>query len=226
MGLALEVGYLADRLKSNSDDAEKFRGQLAELNNFLQSQNMPLHTEPEACPVFKCTLRGYSGFHYLQRMAAFLDLKGRLPKPGDDDSYKDPIIKEYYRKAQPNFFQKLFRLKVRQRHFDHLLYHSACEGFYLPQDFPEVLRLPHGDDEWSRMLGSSHQLKAECARIAQALELPLDIDPDCDELWQEAAKQKNTRSKWRMYQVESYTCLQMYSAAEHSIEEGALLVFC
>lgn len=226
MGLSLEVGYLADRHETDLGAAEKFDRSLEKINQYLALRHLPSHNEPVSCPIFKVTLRGYSGFHYVQRMAAYLDLKGRLPRPGDDDSYKDPIIQEYYKRSRPNFFQKLLRKPGRKGSFDHLLFHSGCEGYYLPQDFADVLRVPDFEDEWAGMLGSSQRLMGECARIAEALNLPLDIDPDCDELWAEAASDQDTKNKWHLYHIESYTCLELYSAAEHSVKHGALLVFC
>lgn len=228
MALALEVGYLADMREHDVEGEAHFRQSLADLNRLLQERGLPLHHEPESCPVFSCSMFGYSGFHYLQRLAAYLDLKGKLPSPGDADSYKDPILQEYYRRARakPGFWQKLFNIQARPRHFDHLLFHSGCEGFYLPQDFAEVMLLPEGPDEWARMLGSSQRLQTECEKLAQALSLDLSLNPESDEVMGAAGNQGKGKLLWQKYGVESYTCLQMHRAALHSIEYGALLVFC
>jgi len=53
--------------------------------------------------------------------------------------------------------------------FDHLIYHSDCEGYYVPADFLQVIideRLAGGQ------LGSSVRLLAETRYIAAALGLP------------------------------------------------------
>jgi len=84
---------------------------------------------------------------------------------------------------------------------------------------PEELEIPGG------MIGSSPRLLDETRRLAQAIELPLDMDPEADELWKAAETQGEGDALWQRYGVESFTCLRLYHAARHSIEHSAALVF-
>ena len=138
MGLDLEVGYLADLLANDEVGAEWFRDNLINLNAFLGSVGLAPHVEPEECDLFSCQMYGYSGLHYLRRIAAHLDLQGILPPPGGEDASKDEVMAEYYRLADqsdPGFFGRMLGSTPRARTFDHLMLHSDAEGYYLPPGF-------------------------------------------------------------------------------------------
>src|SRR5262245_10800290 len=110
MGLAVEVGYLADMLANDEEGADSFREDLTRLNDFLASVNLPQHREPEECEVSSFDMYGYSGIHYLRRVAAYLDLRGNLPPPGGENASKDEVMEEYFRLAgqrEPGFIGKL-----------------------------------------------------------------------------------------------------------------------
>ena len=87
--------------------------------------------------------------------------------------------------------------------------------------FPsEALGVP-GD-----MIGSSVRLLNECTRLAEWLELPLDLDPESDELWEAADTPQFNGPKWKQYGIESFSCIRLIRAAQASIESGAAIVFC
>lgn len=237
MGLSIEVGYLADQLQHDQEGAAFFLEELETVNAFLACMGLPAHVESRNCPVFSADMFSYSGLHYLRRIAAHLDLRGTLPPPGDGNSADDPTLKEYYRlfddggASKVSFagnLQLMFarRPPPRIRNYDHLIIHSDAEGFYLPQDFASVLTPPESAEILGGMIGSSVRLLAETASLAKILELPLDMDPEAEELWQAADTQGEGDLLWQRYGIESYVCLRLHHAARHSITHSAAIVFC
>lgn len=230
MGLAIEVGYLADVSTADEEGVAWFRQELQILNAYLASIRMAPHSEPEECETFSCGMYGYSGLHLLRRVAAHLDLRRQLPEPGDYKHSNDGVQDEYYRQfdhRQPGILGRLFGRPSPRRSFDHLMIHSDAEGYYLPQDFPDVL-LPPLDSYPipGGMIGSSVRLLEECQRLSTALELPPDLDPDSDEFVQELESQGNGSEPWQRYAIETYTCLNLMAACRHSLKTGAAVVFC
>ena len=77
------------------------------------------------------------------------------------------------------------------------------------------------------MIGSSVVLKRELEILAEALKLPLDLDPDSRELWELAQEQGTGRKRrsWRRYGLESVACIQLYQASVKSLEKKAAIVF-
>jgi hypothetical protein len=225
MGLGLEVGYLVVLLDNDEEGAELFKSELERLNTFLVSNNLQPHSEPKECKVFTCDMYGYSGLHYLRRIAAHLDLKSALPDPGNSDVATDPVMAEYYLGHQGEQ-NASFVKRAPNRTFDHLMLHSDAEGYYLPQDFELVLSPPESLSIAGGMVGSANRLLAECKRLAAALELPHDLDHESDEVWDASNSQGQGVTKWQRYGIESYTCLRLIRACERSIEVGAAIVFC
>lgn len=233
MGLNLAVGILADLNDGDPEGADHVREEIDNLNEYLSSIELPKHVEPLDCPVGGAEMYGYSGLHYLRRLAAHIDLKGSLPEPGNDTASKDPLIEEYYAQTEEpkvSFFSRLLGKKLKQNNerkgkFDHLMIHSDAEGYYLPIDFEEVLfpdekyKIPGG------MVGSSVRLLDECKKLADCLELPLDMDQESDELWEASDSQGEGNQKWERYGVESFTCLRLYNAALHSVKYKSLVLF-
>jgi hypothetical protein len=229
MGLAVEVGYLADMLANDEEGADSFREDLTRLNEFLASVNLPPHREPEKCEIISFDMYGYSGIHYLRRVAAYLDLRGNLPPPGGENASKDEVMEEYYQFAgqkELGFFSKLFRRPQRPRTFDHLLLHSDAEGFYLPQDFQSVLYPPDSCQIPGGMIGSSVRLLDECKRLAAAIQVPLDLNPEAEEVWEACDSQGQGDQQWQRYGIESFICLRLFNACNSSLRQKAAIVFC
>jgi len=218
MGLALEVGILADLVKHDPEGAEHHRGAFAALNRYLATQSLAPHQEPEVCKVWSASMYGYSGLHYLRRLAARPAIDGALPTPGDRNAMEDSVLTEYF---------DAFADQPRggNRSFDHLIVHSDAEGYYIPQDFPSVLQPGSGFESLAGAVGSSQRLLVECYKIAEALGLPLDIDAESDEMLKATDNQGKAAGGWQKYGVESYSCLQLYNAALRSIDTGAAIVF-
>ncbi|WP_293676979.1 hypothetical protein [uncultured Phenylobacterium sp.] len=238
MGLSLWVGML-----SQTDPAERpgLREEIALLNEVLLQRGLPRHNEPEDLPddaVFEAQMLGYSGLHYVRRLAAHHMLTGCLPAPAThDDAADDPLILEANnavmmgrrRPRRGGWVSRLLgRRSVVPPVYSHLLLHSDCEGFYVPQDFPQVIL---DDAEPQRpslggMVGSSVRLLAECHALAGLIGLPADIDVESEELWKVADQPAKDGPLWKVYGAEAFGLARLIRGCEVSIRHGALLVFC
>ncbi len=229
MGLALEVGILADLDLNDPEGAAHFGQSFECLNKYLEATGLPRHDEPRDCDVWSGDMYGYSGLHYLRRTAAYLDSSGRLPAPGNDSSADDPVLDAYFNTVldlKPSVMRRLFeKRRSFSRRFDHLIVHSDAEGFYLPAALPEVLVVPAEYQIPGSMVGSAPRLLDELDRLAQALEIPDHLDSTSDALWEAADSQGEGSSLWQQYGIESFSCVVLREACRHSLRTGAAIVF-
>ncbi|MBV8857773.1 MAG: hypothetical protein JOZ02_12630 [Acidobacteria bacterium] len=224
MGLALFVGVPSEIRESDPEYVAYFEQQVEAINGVLESFGLPPHHEPfdvEDERTFECEMLGYSGLHYLRRLAAHLALGKELPPPGDDGAASDPVLSDYYRIFDASFA----RGQAAGMPFQHLIVHGDAEGYYLPVEFEDVI-IPDASLEIAGgMLGSSHALLRECRELAQALELPEDLSVEDERLWLAPDTQGAGETKWERYGVESFTCLRLIRACEASVGTGAAVVF-
>ncbi len=203
MGLSIQVGGF--------EEPEMY----ASLSQALVEAGLPAHKEPhspEDDGIFSCQMWGYSGLHYLRRLAAYIGLDKKVPGPGGDNPAGDPVLEEYYDYLAPGF--------------EHLVMHSDSEGFYVPQDFEDVIYPREELGVGGGIIGSSVRLLSECKRLAAWLELPLDLDHESDEVWEAGESPESDGPRWKQYGKESFACIRLIRAAEASIESGAAIVFC
>ncbi|MGB0133790.1 hypothetical protein [Dokdonella sp.] len=228
MGLDVSIGFVADLRANDPEGAEEFDEYFSFLGLLLKEAGLPQHEEPIDCEVWGAQMFGYSGLHYLRRIAAHLDARLPLPQPGDDNSSDDPLLAAYFDHVlgkKSGLVQRLLKRHPRfARSFDHLIVHSDAEGFYLPQDFPHVLfaddkKLPGG------MLGSAPRLLAELERLASMLGVPESLHSQSDELWEAADSQGEGDARWERYGIESYTCVVLREACRKSMATGSAIVF-
>lgn len=225
MGLSISVG-LGALLSEEGDEEtlEYYERQFEVINELLESFGLPTHREPydlRADQTLSLDLFGYSGLHYLRRIAAHLALEEELPPPGDEQSAEDPTLADYYQL----FDEHLAEGKAAAMRFQHLIVHSDAEGFYLPVEFDEVIHADPSLGVAGDTVGSSQRLLAECLELARALELPDDLDPESDEVLDAAEGRGEGGEKWRRYGVESHTCLALIRACRASVSTGAAVVF-
>jgi hypothetical protein len=228
LGLALCVGVPSEIRESDAEYVAYFEEQVEAINGVLESFGLPPHREPFDVAderTFECDMIGYSGLHYLRRLAAHLALGRELPPPGDDGAASDHVLSDYYRIFDASFA----RGESSGIPFQHLIVHGDAEGYYLPVEFDDVI-IPDASLEIAGgMLGSSHALLRECRELAQALELPEGVSLDDDAVFEAVESQgqdaDEAKAKWELYGVESYTCLALIKACEASIETGAAVVF-
>ena len=203
MGLSIQVGGF--------EESELY----APLTRALEEAGLAPHVEPEALRnecAFSAGMWGYSGLHYLRRIAAYLGQGKEVPCRGDNNASKDPVLARYYDLMAPGF--------------EHLVLHSDAEGFYVPRDLKSVI-FPRDELKVPGcMIGSSVRLLDECRRLAAWLELPLDTEEESDEVWEAADDPKSEGPKWMQYGVESFTCIRLIRAAEASMQSGGAIVFC
>ncbi len=229
MGLSLEVGILADLRENDKEGYEYWKQQFQTLNEFLRASGLPAHTEPEDCEVWGCDMFGYSGLHYLRRVAAHLDVAGHIPPPGGEDAAKDETLLNYYRYAEEDGANLAKRLFVRspkfRLSFNHLILHSDDEGLYIPMAFEKVLFPPSDFGISGGIIGSSVGLLKECELLASRLEIPPDVTYDSEEVYKAADLQGQADVRWKKYGRESFTCLHLMRACRQSIKTGAAVVF-
>lgn len=229
MGLTLCVGILADLAANDEEGAEVFAGYFAELDRCLAARSLPPHHEPQDGEGWGADMLGYASLHYLRRIAAHLDAGRPLPPPGDRDSAGDPMIAAYgtaVAGGQPGRLARWLGRGPRfARRFDHLLLHSDAEGFYLPADFAEVIVTRGSSDLPGGEVGSVPRLLDECERLAVALEIPDDLDPEDDTLAEATQSQGLGRTTWQRYAYESHACVALREGCRAALRSGAALVF-
>lgn len=224
MGLALCVGVPSEIRESDSEYVAYFEQQVEVINGVLESFGLPPHREPfdvEDERTFECDMFGYSGLHYLRRVAAHLALGRELPPPGDDAAASDPVLHDYYRIFDASFA----RGEASGMPYQHLIVHGDAEGYYLPVEFDDVIIPDPSLEIAGGTFGSSHALLRECRELAGVLELPEDLSVYDEKLELAPASQGEGETKWERYGVESFTCLRLIRACEASVETGAAVVF-
>ncbi len=230
MGLGLSVGILKDMRENDAEGYDYFKTTLIKVNQALAAVGLPPHLEPEDISTgdeASFEMFGYSGLHYLRRVAAHITYTGKVPLPGDESASNDRLNKKYYLEsvASPTDGLSWFFKRRPLFKFNHLMQHSDAEGFYLPADFQDVIFPDDALEIPGAMIGSSKRLLQECKHLAEVLRLPLDIDPESDELW-EAPEMQGRGTGWKAYGVESFTCIRLIKSCEASVRSGAAVVFC
>src|SRR5437868_12057870 len=99
MGLELAVGLMPELRENDPEAYENYRGIFGLLNRALVDQGLPPHHEPDEIASehrVSFGMFGYSGLHYLRRVAAHKTFTGKLPSPGSEQASKDPLLQKYY----------------------------------------------------------------------------------------------------------------------------------
>jgi hypothetical protein len=213
MGLAIEVGYLADMLADDPEGVAWFEQALATANRVLQAERLPTHVEPRA-PVPEAsraalTAFPYSTLHHLRRAYAHRVRDPRwiaTPVPAGTDPAADPEVE-----AQTMDFAS------------HLLCHSDSEGFYLPLELQDLVFSNEDDDLVGGMLGSSQRLRDELRLVAPALGIAL-VDGELADA--EAARVNAIAEAGGPMWHEHAAWIALFEAARLSIAYKTAIVFC
>lgn len=228
MGLNAIVGVFGD---TEPSERREIRSQFKRLNGYLEAAGLPVHYEPSRVraplPV-SYEMFGYSGIHYLRRIAAHVRFgKKPTPNPKGSDPTKDLVLKAYNGECDWTVGRtgtRIFRSRSpRAQRFDHLVFHSDADGFYLPRLLKGVLLMWSRGDVYTNAVGSAQVLLTECEMLADAMGLPLDFDPESKEIL-EACESPSKRG-WKRFGVEAFVCLRLHRLAKHSMQSGAALVF-
>ncbi|MCL2585230.1 MAG: hypothetical protein FWE35_22535 [Streptosporangiales bacterium] len=211
MGLNIVVGIL---IGAEEDYADDVRQCFAVIQGWLARTGAGQWAEPDLGEEddLEYEAWGYRGVHTLRRVAVHLAATGALPPPlrHASEATGDRLLKQAYASGPPHSAGP----------FDHLVWHSDCDGYYVPVDFEQVIA---DDSIAGGYLGSSVRLLAETRRIAGVLGLPEDLDPESEEVFATCGREIPGAVGWQRYGVESYTCLQLIRAAKHSVATGAAI---
>jgi hypothetical protein len=209
MGLAIGVGHFSDLQKNDAEGAAWFRESLEGLNTVLQEHQLPAHQESmhpsQAESRAACDSFPYSFLHYLRRVYAHAkrDPAWRAePLEVGQDPTEDEVLDE-----------EMFMFE------SHLLNHSDAEGYYVPQDFEDVI---YDDNVPGGMTGSSQHLLRELIQAAPALNITLENG----ELSDAEAERINKvgESDVGLYR-ENTVWITLFETARLSIRYNTLIVF-
>jgi hypothetical protein len=238
MGLDLCVGLLAS-IKSEADPEgiAAVEQQFEALNWVLGDAGLSPHLEPASLNgtnVFEAQMWGYGGLHNVRRLAAHLTYRKQLASPRGyvaEAETSDPYLAKFYDAhtqavlGRPSLIESLLGKKPKAQPFEHLIMHSDCEGYYLPREMDRVVV-----DRFERVgvggfVGSSTQLLSECKVLAQLIELPPNLDPEAEELWEAAESPPEQGPLWQRYGIEAFCLARLIRGCEVSIQTGAALTF-
>jgi hypothetical protein len=221
MGLLIIVGDLAEFLEGDEnygldepdeEDIENYKEIYRSLDRFLLRCNLPGHKEPEIIAKFpdreESDHCSYSCLHYLRR--AYVHMRKGLtvtPFEGEFASNDLLLAAEYDLPSLDS----------------HLVYHSDCEGFYVPLDFPLPLVSSEEDDVLGGIVGSSYHLLIELVELAPAI----DIQLDNGDLSKETIKKliRNRQRDNHPFEIERSVWFTLFESARKSIEYKTAIRF-
>ncbi|ODU00515.1 MAG: hypothetical protein ABS79_03265 [Planctomycetes bacterium SCN 63-9] len=209
MGLGITVGILADLAVNDPESVDEVAADFEAINDVLYRNGLPEHWEPRTLPrLDNRTDCGSFPYSFLHRLRYFY-----ARRIADPDRVPAPVA-EGERPAHAPILEAI----GTPGH--HLLWHSDCEGYYVPIDFPEVLE---GEGIAGAGIGSSIRLMSELVLIAAPLGIALHDgglnDADANSL---AREDEETGGP---YWVERIVWLTLFEAARLSIEHRAAIHF-
>jgi hypothetical protein len=177
---------------------------------------------------------GYGGLHNVRRLAAhYVYLQELAPPRGYvvEAETSDPYLARFYDAhthalfGRPSLFESLLGRRPKAQPFEHLVMHSDCEGYYLPRELGRVVIDRYERAGVGGFVGSSIHLLNECKLLAQLIELPPDLDPEAEELWEAAESPPEKGPLWHRYGIEAFCLSRLIRGCEVSAKTGAALVF-
>jgi hypothetical protein len=219
MGVYISVGWLDEMRRCDAEgfaSAKKFFKQVAQA---LKKAKLPTYNEPADLKgeTWGCKVFPSNGIAYLQRLAVYLWKKEDWPTPGTEDM-DNPLTDPKIERAYENCYFEATEPNRKGQRFNHLVCHPCMNDYWLPVEFDEIVTVD------GAQCGSSLRLKRETQEIAKMLELPLDMDPR-SAATEKATRHASRRSRtlWKKYGIEAYSCLLLYHAAAASERLGAAI---
>ncbi len=239
MGLDIAVGWLASRVREGDDELAELTRPFDLLNEVLIEAGVPPHHEPLDVPedqVFEARMWGYGGLHAIRRLAAYHAVERRLPPQLEHgaDASEDPVLAKLYREHDRHYDAERRGRLARwlspsppKPSFQHLLWHSDCEGFYLPRAFADVIldEATPRREGLGAMVGSAASLLEECRVLAGLIDLPVRIDPEDDQLWKAAESPSTDGPLWMRYGVEAFGLARLVYGCDSALRHNAVLMF-
>jgi hypothetical protein len=71
MGLSICVGFLSDLKQHDAESCDYRVQQFEKINGILAARGRHPHIEPDDVDSYSAPMYGYSGLHYLRRLATF-----------------------------------------------------------------------------------------------------------------------------------------------------------
>ena len=210
MGLSIVVGVLTEAAE-DPEWAEEIEESFDDLGAVLIRYGLLPHIEPEDPGPLEtraeCESFPHSYLYYLRRVYAHVKRDpGFVAEPlGDfEDPGEDPVLVQ--------------ECALRE---SHLVCHSDCEGYYVPQDFRAVII---GEEALvpGEIVGSSLRLLEELCQTAPALGIRLRDGELSDE---EAMRINHECWSDEGLHRELTAWIGLYEAARLSLESGAAIVF-
>jgi hypothetical protein len=218
MGLSVTIGIPAIDL-DDDDIRKRYESDFRLVNRLLKAAGVPSHRERMPASDWWQAEMGYGSLHFLRRFAAGIAVNGQPPVSLKKNARAstEPEIPAYREKRQSG---------EGEAKYDHLIFHSDAEGYYVPVDFPEVLNGNGAVPLTGGWLGSTVRLRQECEDLAGHLGLPvtLDFDLDDDAEWKRL-KKATKGATWHGYPIEAFVCAVLLRASLLSVERRAAIVF-
>ncbi len=244
MGLSIEVGYLADVVANDPEEAEFAFADYELMDEALAEKGLERLAEPTTGDTWSADFLGYSGLHALREVAGYVWKKRDIPRDilldGSQKDLSEELVTEFFEHltGKGNFtligkaFRQIFKTKEKPKlpPFVHLSVHSDCDGYYVPVAFemPIVPKRVSSDSEHLWPLGSVMRLEAELNQLARHLEIPADLRHDDDQLFAliEAPDRTAISALWTAQPIATHSCLVLREACAQSLRTGAAIHFC
>ncbi|MEM7439490.1 MAG: hypothetical protein AAF393_07825 [Pseudomonadota bacterium] len=241
MGLAVEVGYLADMMANDPEGAEWALSDFEALNDALQAKGLPTHDEPATGSVWSADLIGYEGILALRELAAITWAGAQIPRnrliDGHDTQHSDDLVASFLEhlsgSAQLTLLGRALKsfFKAKEPHkkppFLHLIMHSSHDGYYVPVplELPFVPKRVSEETEHLWPLGSTLGLEAELKELSGILSLPVDMTHDDTALQTHLETPDPDGLLWQAQPIAAQACLVLREACQESLKTGAAIRF-
>jgi len=203
----------------------------------------PMPTQPET--YWTQEIGGAGCFCYLRRLAAYVAVGQKLPRPtlDFDEVWEDLVYQQYSqyykvrrlggrepaeKSSEPNEAGVLLSAIGRvSSPFAHLMHHEADQGYYLPIPFSEVIVTYEEIHDWCEpiAIGSCHTLLEECRQLARHLDFPPDLELKEMEKLARRAEDLLDQPGWERFAFECFICKALMVGAELSLQTGCVLQF-
>lgn len=244
MGLTVEVGHLADMMAHDPAGAEWALADFEAINEALQAKSLTAHEEPAKGEPWSADMFGYASLSALREVAALTWAGLSIPHDrlidGEETDQSDALVADFLEhlsgsaqltllgRALRNFFKA--KEPPKKPPFLHLIMHSDHDGYYVPVAFETPIVAKRVTDETEHLwpLGSVFGLEAEVNRLANILELPIEMTHQDKALlaFLEAPATASDAALWQAQPLAAHACALLRDACHQSLTTGAAIRFC
>lgn len=165
----------------------------------------------------------YLVLHYLRRYACYLSIHGKVPPPvvdNDTDCLEVDQTVEALHAFYAGWNPKVDPQPIDSApcRFPHLIWHSDCDGYYVPMDFLHPVFIPHNDGLCS--IASSIKLLAELDDINRFLGVAKDYG------YLTKGERKELMKNQEPYSLEKWFWSILHWLARESIAYNLPIIYC